>query len=50
MTDLERNVGELMATIQRGRTKLDQRVVSRPTPAANGHNGRGSAEMAGARR
>ena len=26
MTDLEKQVGELMATIQRGRMKLDRRV------------------------
>ena len=36
MTDLEKQVGELMATIQRGRVKLDQRVAAgpaRPIPA-----------------
>ena len=51
MTDLEKQVGELMATIQRGRMKLDQRVV----PAAPVHNGSAngngrSVEMAGTRR
>lgn len=35
MTDLEKQVGELMATIQRGRTKLDGRIG----PAGAGHNG-----------
>jgi len=35
MTDLEKQVGELMATIQRGRMKLDGRVGS----AGPGHNG-----------
>ncbi len=51
MTDLERQVSELMATIQRGRTKLDQRVAAvPPAHAANGNgSGRGQ-EMAGARR
>ena len=55
MTDLERQVGELMATIARGRTKLDQRVGAAPAanaPAnagANGNGGRG-AEMVSARR
>ena len=45
MTDLEKQVGELMATIQRGRVKLDQRVaVAGP---AHGGNGNGRApEMA----
>jgi len=51
MTDLEKQVGELMATIQRGRMKLDQRVG----PAAPVHNGLANgngraAEMAGTRR
>lgn len=53
MTDLERQVGELMTTIQRGRTKLDQRVAAGP-PVLNGNgNGNGSGraqEMAGVRR
>ena len=51
MTDLEKQVGELMATIQRGRVKLDQRVAT--APPAHGGNGNGSArpaEMAGGRR
>ena len=51
MTDLERQVSELMSTIQRGRMKLDQRV-SVPAPPQNG-NGNGAArapEVAGARR
>jgi len=51
MTDLEKQVGELMATIQRGRMKLDQRVgpaVLVHNGSANG-NGR-AAEMAGTRR
>ncbi len=50
MTDLEKQVGELMATIQRGRMKLDQRVG--PAPVHNGSaNGNGrSVEMAGTRR
>ncbi|MGI4789564.1 MAG: hypothetical protein ACRYFS_12015 [Janthinobacterium lividum] len=51
MTDLEKQVGELMATIQRGRMKLDQRVVP-AVPAHNGAaNGNGRApDMAGVRR
>lgn len=50
MTDLEKQVGELMATIQRGRMKLDGRVgpVAGHNGTANG-NGRG-AELAGTRR
>ena len=51
MTDLERQVAELMSTIQRGRMKLDQRVAV-PQPAQGG-NGNGTArvqEVAGARR
>ena len=50
MTDLEKQVGELMATIQRGRMKLDGRVspVAGHNGSANG-NGR-SAELAGTRR
>ncbi len=50
MTDLEKQVGELMATIQRGRMKLDGRVG--PTAGHNGTangNGRGP-ELAGTRR
>ena len=51
MTDLEKQVGELMATIQRGRMKLDGRVG--PAGAAHGGaangSGRGS-ELAGTRR
>ncbi len=51
MTDLEKQVGDLMATIQRGRMKLDQRV----SPAAAAHNGSANGngrapEMAGTRR
>ena len=51
MTDLERQVAELMSTIQRGRMKLDQRVAV-PPPAHGGNgNGPGRApEAAGARR
>ena len=51
MTDLEKQVGELMATISRGRGKLDQRVAAEP-PSHNGNgNGNGRApEMAGTRR
>ena len=51
MTDLEKQVGELMATIQRGRMKLDGRVGP-PPPAHNGaSNGNGrSPELAGTRR
>ncbi len=51
MTDLEKQIGELMATIQRGRMKLDQRVGP-ANPAHNGLvNGSGrAAEMAGTRR
>lgn len=51
MTDLEKQIGELMATISRGRVKLDQRVAAGP-PAHNGNgNGNGRApEMAGTRR
>lgn len=47
MTDLEKQVGELMATIQRGRVKLDQRVAV-ASPTLNGSaNGNGRApEMA----
>ena len=49
MTDLEKQVGELMATIQRGRVKLDQRVaVDGPAHSSNG-NGR-AVEMANTRR
>ena len=49
MTDLEKQVGELMATIQRGRVKLDQRVAV-PGPSQGG-NGNGRApEMPAARR
>ena len=50
MADLEKQVGELMATIQRGRMKLDGRVgpVAGHNGAANG-NGRGP-ELAGTRR
>jgi len=54
MTDLERQVGELMTTIQRGRTKLDQRVTAAAPPqSANGNGGNGSvrgAEVVSARR
>ena len=51
MADLEKQVGELMATIQRGRMKLDGRVGP-AAPAHNGLvNGNGRApEMAGTRR
>ena len=49
MTDLEKQVGELMATIQRGRVKLDQRVaVGGPAHTGNG-SGR-APEMAAPRR
>lgn len=50
MTDLEKQVGELMATIQRGRMKLDGRVGpgGSHNGVANG-NGRGP-ELAGTRR
>ena len=45
MADLEKQVGELMATIQRGRVKLDQRVaVAGPAHSGSG-NGR-APEMA----
>ncbi len=54
MADLEKQVGELMATIQRGRVKLDQRVTAAaPQPPVNGSspNGNGRApELAGTRR
>jgi cell division septum initiation protein DivIVA len=51
MTDLEKQVGELMATIQRGRSKLDQRVAAVPPPLAPAGNGSGrTPEMVGARR
>ena len=53
MADLERQVGELMGTIQRGRQKLDQRVgVQPPTvvPAVSGQNGRAASELAAAAR
>ncbi len=51
MTDLEKQVSELMATIQRGRMKLDGRV-SPAVPLHNGSaNGNGRAvELAGTRR
>lgn len=58
MADLEKQVGELMATIQRGRVKLDQRVASVPPPVVHGANANGSGgtangrapELAGTRR
>ncbi len=51
MTDLEKQVGELMATIQRGRVKLDQRVaVSVPPHNGNGNGNGRAAEMAAPRR
>jgi len=51
MTDLEKQVGELMATIQRGRVKLDQRVaVSVPPHSGNGNGNGRAAEMAAPRR
>jgi len=49
MSDLEKQVGELMTTIARGRTKLDQRVAAAPAPNPGGGNGR-APEMAGTRR
>jgi cell division septum initiation protein DivIVA len=49
MTDLEKQVGELMATIQRGRVKLDQRVAVGVPPHNGNGNGR-AAEMAAPRR
>jgi cell division septum initiation protein DivIVA len=49
MADLEKQVGELMTTIARGRSKLDQRVASAPAPSPGGGNGR-APEMAGTRR
>lgn len=49
MTDLEKQVGELMATIQRGRVKLDQRVAVAGPPHNGSGNGR-AAEMAATRR
>jgi len=49
MTDLEKQVGELMATIQRGRVKLDQRVAVGVPPNNGNGNGR-AAEMAAPRR
>lgn len=49
MTDLEKQVGELMATISRGRVKLDQRVAAEPPPYNGNGNGR-APEMAGTRR
>lgn len=55
MVDLEKQVGELMATIQRGRVKLDQRVTAAAPqpPVVNGSNGSGNGrapELAGTRR
>ncbi len=51
MTDLEKQVGELMATIQRGRVKLDQRVaVGGPAHTGNGNGNGRAAEMAAPRR
>lgn len=51
MTDLEKQVGELMTTITRGRSKLDQRVAAAPAPAPGNSSGNGRApEMAGTRR
>ncbi len=51
MTDLEKQIGELMATIQRGRVKLDQRVAaSPPTHGGNGSGNGRAPEMAGTRR
>jgi len=53
MADLERQVGELMGTIQRGRQKLDQRVGVQPPSVATvvpGQNGRVAGELAAARR
>ena len=49
MASLEQQVADLMATIQRGRMKLDQRVAV--APVAHTGNGSGKApEMAGGRR
>ena len=51
MTGLEKQVGELMATIQRGRMKLDGRVEPPASTHAGGANGNGRApELAGTRR
>lgn len=55
MADLEKQVGELMATIQRGRVKLDQRVTAAapqpPVIAGGSPNGNGRApELATTRR
>ena len=51
MTDLEKQVCELMNTIQRGRMKLDQRVGPPAPSVAGSGNGSGRApEMAGTRR
>jgi cell division septum initiation protein DivIVA len=49
MADLEKQVGELMATIQRGRMKLDGRVEPAGYNGTANGNGRG-AELAGTRR
>jgi cell division septum initiation protein DivIVA len=49
MTDLEKQVGELMATIQRGRLKLDGRVAAIPSPRNSNGNGR-TPELAATRR
>jgi len=52
MADLERQVGELMGTIQRGRQKLDQRVGVQPpavAPVVPGQNGRAVNELAARR-
>ena len=49
MSDLEKQVGELMATIQRGRVKLDGRVAAAP-PTHNGNGNGRTPELAGNRR
>jgi len=49
MSNLEQQVADLMTTIQRGRSKLEQRVAIAPPVHAGNGNGK-SADLAGTRR